>query len=222
MKTPDNLSLLLIALCLTPPAVVAELNITAFTPNGTLTWTNSDTNANYRVEAATSLAGPWVPMTNLSLIQGPNQQVSVQVPTPLVQPVWLYRVVWTDAPSAQPLGTWVYQGFDPASALVVTGLVSITASNPISGTCVFQSATSDLYPKHPVGTAFFNGQLERPNKLIIPFPGTTFMRDNVSLSGQMVRDEFWGYWSYTEYWVNIAGPGGSFVMSGRFSARRQN
>src|SRR5262245_53102402 len=110
MNVTPNLSFLLAALCFAVQPVLGELNITTLTASGALTWTNSYTNANYRIDAAVSLAGPWVPMTNLSLIQGPDHQVSVQLPTPFSLPFALYRVVWTDAPPAQPLGTWIYQG----------------------------------------------------------------------------------------------------------------
>jgi len=200
---------------------LAELNITGLTKDGTLTWTNAYTNVLYQVEAATRLAGPWTPITNLSFTPGPNNQVSAQIQPPSY--FSLYRVVWTDAPPAQPLGAWVYQGFDPNGALVVTGLVSITASNPWTGMCVFQPATAAPKFVHPVGSAgFVSGVLETPNKLNVPFAPVAFWKDDFALSGQMVGDEYWGRWSYTEMYLNLNGGSWTVPMSGRFSARRQH
>lgn len=211
------------AILFMPSLVWAELNITALTANGTLTWTNTYTNANYRMESAATLSGPWLPMNNLSLIHGPDHQVSVQIPPPLTLPLSFYRVVWTDAPPAQPVGTWIYQGFDPSGALVVTGLVSITASNPVAGTCFFQALITNPPPAHPVGSGDFNnGLLSSPNLVNIPLPTAAFLQNNVQLSGQMVLDEYWGYWSYLEFFINLDGRAWTVPVSGRFSARRQN
>jgi len=201
----------------------AELNITALTTSGTLTWTNTYTNANYRIESAATPSGPWLPVNNLNLTQGPNNQVSVRIPSALTLPVSFYRVVWTDAPPAQPVGTWIYQGFDPTGALVVTGLVTITASNPVAGTCLFQALATNPPPAHPVGSGDFNsGALVSPNRLNIPLPTVAFLQNNVQLSGQMDLDEYWGYWSYIEFFINLDGQGWTVPVSGRFTARRQN
>ena len=205
------------------PAALAELGIVALTSNGTLTWTNYYTNANYRIESAPTLAGPWAPITNLSLVRGPNHEISVQIQTPFSLPLSLYRVVWTDAPPAQPVGTWVYQAFDGSGALVVTGFVTIATSNPFTGSCVFQSATTNPRPPHPVGSGDFNsGLLETPNKLTILLPTAAFLQDDFSLSGQMVVDEYWGNWSYTEFYINLGGRSWTAPVGARFSARRQN
>lgn len=213
----------LVAMLLTSSVAVAELNITRITPNGTLTWTNSYTNANYQVQSAATLAGPWAPVNNLSFVHGPNQEVSVQLQTPFSLPLALYRVVWTDAPPAQPVGTWAYQGFDGGGSLVVTGLVSITASNPVAGTATFQSVTGRPNPVHPVGSGDFNnGQLATPNQLTLPLPTGAFLQNNFQLSGQMVMDEYWGYWSYVEFLINPNGQSWMIPVNGRFSARRQN
>jgi len=210
------------ALLFSAGAAWAELNITVLTTNGTLTWTNSYTNANYRVESATTLAGPWVPVTNLSFVRGSNN-VSVQVQTPFSLPLSLYRVVWTDAPPAQPLGTWVYDGYDPSGGLVVTGLVSITASNPWNAMCEFSLIDPTTRTSHPTGSSGINNLVfDSANRLNLQFPDPAFQKDQVGLSGQMVLDEFWGYWSYKETWISLYGPGWVSTVSGRFSARRQN
>jgi len=220
MNARESFPLVASVVLLLPSLASAELGIIGLTKDGTLTWTNSYTNAHYQVEA-TTLAGHWLAVSNLSIIQGPDHQVSTQI-QPLLS-FSLYRVVWTDAPPAQPVGTWVYHGCDPSGALVVTGLVSITTSNPLSGMCVFQSVSPAPKLAHPVGSAGFSGGvLETPNKLSLPFGPTAFLKDNFALSGQMVMDEYWGYWSYTDYWISLNGPGGPFQVSGRFSARRQH
>ena len=211
------------ALILTACQAGAELNITTLTTNGTLTWTNTYTNANYRLESSATLNGPWLPVNNLSFSPGPNHQVSVQLSAPLTRPLAFYRVVWTDAPPAQPIGTWLYQGFDPTGALVVTGLVSITASNPVAGTCIFNALDTNAPPAHPVGSGDFNnGALSSANMLNIPLPTAAFLQNNVQLSGQMVLDEYWGYWSYLEFFINLDGRAWTVPVNGRFSARRQN
>ena len=49
----------------------AQVVITSFTANGELTWTNSLSNATYRVEWAGSATGPWTnfdALTNLTLL----------------------------------------------------------------------------------------------------------------------------------------------------------
>jgi hypothetical protein len=99
----------------------AQVTIDSLNRNGELTWTNSVSNATYRVEWAGSLAGPWQPfsvLTNLDSITASNTSVTVTVPM-------FYRVVWTDPPVPQPVGDWEFKGYDASGTLVVTGLVSI-------------------------------------------------------------------------------------------------
>jgi hypothetical protein len=76
------------------PAWAAELAITSLTSDGSLTWTNSVSNATYRVEWAGTATGPWQrfdALTNLSSIAATNVVVTVQVPM-------YYRFAWLDAP----------------------------------------------------------------------------------------------------------------------------
>ena len=210
------------ALLLHAPSASAELDIVSLTTNGVMTWTNTYTNANYRIESAPTLAGPWVAVTNVSVVQNSNQ-LSAQLQTPFSSPISLYRVVWTDAPPAQPLGSWVYHGFDPGGALVVTGLVSITASNPWNAMCEFSLIDQSTRTAHPTGSSGINDLVfDGDNRVALQFTPAAFQKDNFKLSGQMVLDEFWGNWSYTETWISLNGPGWTSIVSGRFSARRQN
>ena len=201
--------------------VHAELAITTFESDGLLTWTNSTSSAIYRIESAPSLAGPWSTFSTFSSIQASNQQVVIQLPPPGSQPLQLFRVLWTDAPPAEPEGTWEYFGFDSDGGLSVTGLVSIATSDPMSGTVIFQALGANPHPRHPVGSsAILDGTVLGSNEVKIPFP-TAFSRDDFRLDGQMTSDDYWGWWSYTDIWIDLSGRSGIVTISGRFSARRR-
>src|ERR1051326_5160426 len=120
-------------------ASAADLVIQSLDRNGQLTWTNSVSNATYRVEWAGSLSGPWRDfreLTNLSSFAASNTSVTVTVPM-------FYRVVWTDAPAPQPAGTWLFNGYDSFGSLAVTGrlsqAVSAFATNTFQGDWAFGS-----------------------------------------------------------------------------------
>lgn len=194
-----------------------ELGIAPLQSDGLLRWTNSVSNAVYRIDSAPTYGGIYSPIANGS-IQASNTHVSVQLQDFGSQPLAFYRVVWTDAPPAQPVGDWEYNGFSAEGVLVVTGLVSITSLEPISGTVVFQNAAPNL---HPVGSgAFTNGIILGSNMLQIPLP-TGFSRDNFRLAGQMALDEYWGRWSYTDVSIDLSGHSRLVTVSGRFSAKRK-
>ena len=81
--------LLLFVGVLAVTALAGELVITSFSPNGELTWTNSVSNATYRVEWAGCATGPWTnfdALTKLTLLSATNNSVTVKVPM-------FYRVV---------------------------------------------------------------------------------------------------------------------------------
>jgi hypothetical protein len=76
---------------------------------------------------------------------------------------------------------------------------------------------------HPTGSSGINNlTFDSANRLNLQFAASAFQKDNVVLSGQMAKDEFWGYWSYRETWISLYGPGWVSIVSGRFSASRQN
>ena len=65
-----------------------ELHLLSLQQNGVLTWTNSQSGGNYRIEWAPSTDGPWsASWQALTNIAGTNQVLSQAVPM-------LYRVVW--------------------------------------------------------------------------------------------------------------------------------
>jgi hypothetical protein len=201
--------------------VHAELAITTFESDGWLTWTNSTSDALYRIEAAPSHGGPWSTFSTFSSIQASNHQVAIQLPPPGPEPLQFFRVLWTDALPAEPEGIWEYSGFDPDGGLSVTGLVSIATSDPMSGTVIFQAVGADPHPRHPVGSsAILDGTVSGSNEVMIPLPAA-FLRDNFRLDGQMNSDEYWGWWSYTDSWIDLSGRSGSVTIKGRFSARRR-
>ncbi len=78
-----------IAIC---ASVYAEdLNITAFHSNGVLTWSNRVSNAQYRVEWATTPTNPWQTNAPVFDISATSYVTSIDVPM-------YYRVVWVDSP----------------------------------------------------------------------------------------------------------------------------
>ena len=78
-----------IAICV---SVYAEdLHITAFHSNGVLTWSNRVSNAQYRVEWATTPTNPWQTNAPVFDIISTSSVTSIDVPM-------YYRVVWIDPP----------------------------------------------------------------------------------------------------------------------------
>jgi len=211
-------SLFAILSLLTVQQVPAELGITKFTRGGTLVWTNSPSNAVYRVESAASLSGPWAAVASMESIQSSNQQTTVELGTPGAEFLKLYRVTWTNVPAAQPIGTWSYQGFEGAS-LVVTGWLSINATNPVTGNCLFGAVGNANQTKHPVGSAAFNGTMPTAN--VVATSEIPLQNGYPRLRGQMALDEYWGTWWYTDTYIDLMGRTRTVIRSGSFSARRQ-
>ena len=71
-----------------------ELRVTAFHSNGVLTWSNRVSNAQYRVEWATTPSSPWQSNAPIFNITATSNVTSIDVPM-------YYRVVWVDAPSVR-------------------------------------------------------------------------------------------------------------------------
>ena len=170
-------------------AWAGDLVITSFPGNGTLTWTNSVSNATYRVEWAGSVTGPWQSfdaLTKLTSISATSSVVTVQVPM-------FYRVVWTDAP--EPAGEYLYQGYDSFGALVVTGRLSLaTLTNSIIGVWSFISAsdpprTSHITGSGPVQFAGLSGY----DLLVDLSPGAD---DYFYLRGKLTGNTYSGEWEW--------------------------
>lgn len=190
----------------------ADLVITSLTANGQLTWTNTTTNASYRVEWAPSLAGPWQQfhtLTNLDSITATNTTVSVTVPL-------FYRVVWTDAPPPQPVGHWDFNGYSFAGSLVVTGLISLTNSMSLteaSGTWVFGAVANgtNTWPLRCSG-GDARGSTWRDFRCSMYLDGCGFDEGVYGLEGTLVGNTFSGRWLDEGV---VGSPIGTFI------ARRQ-
>jgi hypothetical protein len=200
---------LLLASCglLVASVVTAQLVITSFNQNGELTWTNSVSNATYRVEWASSATGPWNKfdaLTNLTLLSATTNVVTVKVPM-------FYRVVWMDPPS--PLGDWQYSAYSTQGTLVVTGCLSIISiqSNEVSGTWSF-GYTGQPQP-HPVGEGRFDGSLSGSSLFLNLNPGVN--DDNLFLDGKLTGNHYQGTW----FWCGIGCP---IDATGNFVALKQD
>lgn len=178
----------------------AELPVVSLGGNGVLTWTNSVSNATYRVEWASSPAGPWQQfsvLTNLDFIKASNTTVQLFVPM-------FYRVVWTDAPVPQPAGEWLFNGYSFAGSLVLTGMVTITNSgvSEVSGVWTFgpgrplDCSSGDLFGEW-ADSGFF-----------VTLCGCNVAECVYYLSGTLIGDTYSGTW-YEEGVVN--NPIGTFV-----------
>ena len=176
--------------------VAAELVITSFNPNGELTWTNSVSNATYRVEWAGSATGPWTnfdALTNLTLLSATNNSVTVEVPM-------FYRVVWSDAPAYA--GTYELREYDLEGSLVVTGRLYLSGTGAsFRGTKdlrpVGNYSTNDIGPQLGAGTVggAFGGSY--PYMTLGLDPG--FNDNNVNLSGYLVGNTYLGSWAWTMF-----------------------
>ena len=199
-------------------AAYGDLAITGgLRAGGLLTWTNSVSNALYRIDSAPSLMGPWLALTNMGLIQASNFQVTVQLPAVGSQAAEFFRVVWADAPLPQPVGTWEYCGSDPDGQLVVTGLVSIATGNPPMGRWSFQSTEANSRPCHPSGLGGCIVSSMVGNAVGMSLPTAL---GQLRLQGQMAMDDYWGWWTYYGMLILPNGSAKSVNCSGRFSARR--
>lgn len=201
-------------------AACAQLAITSFEKSGDLTWTNSVSNATYRVEWASSVTGPWQRfdgLTNLSLLSATSLAVTVKVPM-------FYRVVWLGALS--PLGVWDYRGYDSLGGLLVTGELTLVQGRP--GTNYVEGYWDLKYAGEPresppyldYGVQFGAGRLlgqygyAGRGDLCLGIDLNPGMFDNnVFLYGSLFGDLYVGGWSYSTY--------GGEVERGTFSATRR-
>ena len=181
----------------------ADLAITSFTSDGSLTWTNSVSTATYRVEWASTAQGPWQrfdALTNLSSVTATSRLVSVQVPM-------LYRVVWLDAP--QHAGTYRYSGHEDGGGPVITGRITLSAeTNPVTGSWSLRQVGEPIGPIGPqVGEGKLRGILSGSHLTVDLNPG--WFDNNVFLNGQLTGNTWTGLWSYST--IGGAVNGGSFT-----------
>jgi len=187
-------------------AWAADLAITSFTSDGSLTWTNSVSTATYRVEWAGTAQGPWQrfdALTNLSSITATSNLVTVQVPM-------FYRVVWLDAP--QHAGTYRYSGYEDGGGLVITGRITLSAqTNPVSGTWSLRQAGDAIGPIGPqVGEGQLRGILSGSQLGVDLNPG--WADNNVGLNGRLTGNAWTGSWSYSTF--------GGAINGGPFTAEK--
>jgi hypothetical protein len=200
-----HLIVILFGCALVSASRAAELPVATLGGNGVLTWTNSVTNATFRVEWASSPLGPWQQfsvLTNLDFIKSSNTTVRVSVPM-------FYRVVWTDAPAPQPAGDWLFNSYSFAGSLVLTGMVAITNTgvSEVAGVWTFG-------PGGPLDCS--SGDLSGQwgdSGLFVTLCGCSFAECVYALSGTLVGDTYSGTW-YEEGFVS--NPIGTFVARRKF------
>jgi len=190
----------------------AQLVITSLDKNGELTWTNSVSNATYRVEWASSVAGPWQKfdaLTNLMLLSATSPAVTVKVPM-------LYRVVWLDAPPWA--GTYRYSGWDDQGILVVTGRLVLFATEQTSqrydGSWQLvrvDGRTNVIGPQ--VGKGNAGGSVTKSGIWLDFFPDIDDY--DFIIEGNFLGSACLGYW----YWYD---SGGNPVAQGFFRALKEN
>ncbi len=194
--------------CLAP---AAEVRIESLSRNSELTWTNSVSNATYRVEWAAALTGPWQQfsaLTNLSSVSASNTTVTVTVPM-------FYRVVWTDPPTAQPVGNWGFNGYDGSGSLIVTGRLSVLPGSPTNSFAGYWSfgrvsGQTNYWPL--ICSSGQIGVWTLDNGVSMFLTGCHLAEGAFWLEGTMVGDAYSGTW-YQE--------GFAVVPIGAFVARRE-
>jgi len=184
----------------------ADLTITSFTSDGNLTWTNSVSNATYRVEWTSTAQSPWQrfdALTNLSSVTATSRLVTVQVPM-------LYRVVWIDAP--QHAGTYRYSGYEDGSGLVITGRITLSAqTNPVTGNWSLRQVGEPIGPIGPqIGEGQLRGSLSGSRLAVDLNPG--WADNNVFLNGELTANTWTGLWTYSTF--------GGAVNGGPFTAEK--
>ena len=112
-----------------------DLEITSFDTNGRLTWTNSVSNATYRIEWSPSLQSPWQTNSPFNLIQGTSTVMAAEVPM-------FYRVVWVDPAfdingvvyySTNPLANHPVRLYDLDWNLLTTVTSRVTGEYTVTG-----------------------------------------------------------------------------------------
>lgn len=201
---------------------VAQLRVTSFSPNGDLTWTNSVTNAVYRLQWATNPSGPWNPFTtptNLNSIQAHSNRVTVNVPIAGGADPQFLRPGWADP--APATGLYDLREYDQNGILLVTGslwLAGESGSAIVSGTrTLVQVSGPPGYPGPQLGPCdgadHIGGALNAPyaefNVALTP----DYNDNNVYLYGFLVGNTFQGDWEWNT-------GGASPIHNGWFTATR--
>ena len=195
--------------------VVCQVAIESLDRTGTLTWTNSVSNATYRVEWASSPTGAWQDfsaLTNLLSLHVTTHVVTAKVPM-------LYRIVWTDPPPLDPVGRWQYSAYNPnGTTLCSTGLMTLWWTNlpgvpnkMISGKWEFKSMPeATVYHPAGQGKLLSQGGYAGGSELHLVTIGVA--DSTLYLNGLLSWGTFRGDWR----WSGLGGGGDA----GAFTARR--
>ncbi|MGZ8937802.1 MAG: hypothetical protein ACXW32_01175, partial [Limisphaerales bacterium] len=124
-----------------------------------------------------------------------------------------YRVVWSDAPVANPVGTWIYEGYEGGSA-TVRGTVTIVSLEPFNSHLSFlpaaQPGSNHLVGNYSSQNGSFTG-----NRIAINLSSYQF-----SLSGQVTGDEINGTWTRISGGIGFPIQTPPRVITGTFRATR--
>ena len=200
MKVP---LLIMAAVALNTSIIAADLAISSLDRHGSLTWTNSITNAVYQVQWANSATGSWAnfqALANLDSIQSTDTTVTVRVPL-------FYRVAATGAASNIVSGLYRYRGYDTNGELLIVGWLSLPSTNSrYAGDWVlgyarrtqFDGSDPALGPQ--IGVGSFSGGIDSSRVNINLNPDK--IDDNVSIVGEFNGNVYTGIW----YWSTDAAP----------------
>lgn len=173
-----------------------------------LTFTNAVPGGHYRVEYFVDNRSPWILWTNFQATS-----TSITVATPVLNGnLVVLRAVWEDAPPAEALGTWTYEAYDDQNVNRVSGTIQFNSVGPLTA----QMDTANTGPSggHITGEHSLTGELSGNQVHLSRQDYNFFMR------GQMVGNEFYGFWSRFSPGITFPTPTPSKWESGTFRAAR--
>jgi hypothetical protein len=187
--------------------------------NNVYAWTNVlASNATYRFAAASNVTGPYANWTTVTA-----NTSHVTFTNPCSGPSLFFKVEWTGAPAPQPVGTWDYQAFDAAGAVMAAGVFTFTSNVPGTVTRNFSRIqTSGPVNLHPKGAGTLEASsVGSSNVIEMVYTG------EFRWSGQMVGGYYAGDWFATDFIFyppeNPPPPGSPIanIHTGRFVAKKR-
>ena len=183
-------------------AIASDLVITSLERNGTLTWTNSVSNAVYQVQWANSVTGGWSNFQSLAAldtVQSTAKVVSVKVPT-------FYRVAASEPPTWKPDGLYRYTAFDTNGNLLVVGWWEVKSpTNTVFGNIAGQwvmgyagrlgGGYQDTGPQ--LGRGELQGKISVDRILVGLNPNVS--DDDVGIFGDFAGTSYTGEWRWSSY-----------------------
>jgi hypothetical protein len=200
-------------------ALAAELVITSAERNGTLTWTNSLSNAVYRIQWSNTVTSSWTNFQSLAAldcIQGTGGALTAQVPV-------FYRVVAEEKPSKPDVsGVYLYDGYNATGYPLVTGWLSI---GPMPGFPELLNGTWSLGyvgdptgtdPTQAIGQQLGKGELRAGvlNGKVVVDLTPNIGNYSVGLEGTITNGQYTGSWFWTIF--------GDRKTNGTFSATKHS